>query len=227
MTVFTLALLPVLLSFGFWQLDREQQKIQLQAQYNQRASQTPVEARDVDWNSTDLGWIAVKATGRFNSAQQFLLDNRIHQSRVGYEVISPFVTDYGTILVNRGWVAQGPSRAELPDVEISEAEIGIVGHIYVPDGETMVLAADTPDAGNWPILIQRVDVTQMATLIGSDDTKPFVVRLTDESAAVLQTNWVAINMRPETHRGYAIQWFLMAAVLLILYVMFSFRKPEN
>lgn len=227
MSLFTVALLPVLISFGFWQLDREQQKTLLQSQYNGRILSTPNDVEELDWNTPDLGWTPVVATGYFDSERQFLLDNRIFESKVGYEVITPFITENGIILVNRGWVSQGLSRAEVPDIAIDGGTTTITGHIYVPDGETLVLASDEPSDGRWPKLIQKIDVVQLAANLGTSDVKPFVVRLKETSAGVLQTNWAAINMRPETHRAYAVQWFTMATVLLILYIMFSFRLPEN
>ncbi|MDP2126883.1 MAG: SURF1 family protein [Pseudohongiella sp.] len=227
MTLFTLALFPLLISFGFWQLEREQQKTQLQKQYDERALATPRNEAEIDWNNPDLGWTPVTAEGRFDSARQFMLDNRILDSKVGYEIITPFVTDSGTILINRGWVSQGSTRAEIPELGVSEATLTISGHIYVPDGDAFVLGSDSSSVQGWPKLIQKIDPEQMALSLGSTNVKPFVVRLTGNSQGVLQTNWAAISMRPETHRAYAVQWFTMAAVLLFLYIMFSFRKPEN
>jgi surfeit locus 1 family protein len=57
--------------------------------------------------------------------------------------------------------------------------------------------------------------------------EPHIVRLDESSTAVLQTNWTAINMRPEVHRAYAVQWFVMASVLMFLYLFFSIRKLER
>jgi surfeit locus 1 family protein len=227
MTLFTLVLFPVLISFGYWQLEREQQKTQLQRQYDERALSEPRSEAQIDWTNPDLGWIPVTAMGRFDSGRQFILDNRIFDSKVGYEIITPFITESGTLLVNRGWIAQGPTRAEFPELGINEGPATISGHIYVPEGETFVLGSDSSTTEAWPKLIQKVDVEQMALSLYATDVRPFIVRLTEDSQGVLQTNWAAINMRPETHRAYAVQWFTMAAVLLILYIMFSFRKPEN
>jgi cytochrome oxidase assembly protein ShyY1 len=227
MTLFTLVLFPTLISFGLWQLDREQQKSRLQIQYDERALVAPRDEAEIDWSGSDLGWVAITAVGRFDSSRQFMLDNRILNSRVGYEIITPFITESGTILVNRGWISQGQTRADIPDISVNEQPAVIDGHIYVPDGETFVLGSDASVEDNWPKLIQKVDVEQLASTLAINDIKPFVVRLTDNSQAVLQTNWAAINMRPETHRAYAVQWFTMAAVLLLLYLMFSFRNPEK
>ena len=47
---------------------------------------------------------------------------------------------------------------------------------------------------------------------------PYVVRLTPDSAGALLADWPLINTRPEKHTAYAVQWFLMALALLLLFV---------
>lgn len=226
LTVFTLLLLPLLVSLGYWQLQREQQKIAMQLRYEQRVEQTPLTLDLVDWQQTDLGWMRITATGYFESRQQFLLDNRIFQSRVGYEVLTPFKTDFGTLLVNRGWIAQGVSRQVLPALPVPDERISINAVVYAPDGELMVLGADDFSGDNWPKVVQRLDIATLSDTLGVS-LLPYSVRLETNTPGLLQYNWQAVNTRPETHRGYAIQWFIMALVLLILYFMFSFRRTEH
>lgn len=226
LTAFTLLLLPLLLSLGYWQLQREQLKIQMQSRYEQRLVQAPLSLDYVDWQETDLGWMRITATGYFEPRQQFLLDNRIFQSRVGYEVLTPFRTDYGTLLVNRGWIAQGVSRQVLPALPVPDERVTINAVVYVPDGELMVLGADDFSGDNWPKVVQRLDVATLADTLGLS-LLPYSVRLEENTPGLLQYNWQPVNTRPETHRGYAVQWFIMALVLLILYFMFSFRRTEH
>lgn len=226
LTLFTGLLLPLLITLGVWQLDREQQKVDLQQRYELRLQQAPLGLDRVDWRDNDLAWLRVEASGYFESRKQFLLDNKIYDSRVGYEVITPFYTDYGTLLVNRGWVEQGPSRQILPAIPTPEGRKEISGYIYAPDGELMLLAEDNLDHSNWPKVVQRIDIEKMSEAMG-ETLLPYSARLEQGVAGLLQYNWQAINTRPETHRGYAIQWFIMALVLVILYLTFSFRRSES
>ena len=227
MTLFTVLLLPVLVSLGLWQLEREQDKIAAQEQYNRRLEQAAVDLGSVNWNDTDLSWTQITATGHFDPERQFLLDNRIVDSRVGYEVITPFVTDQGVVLVNRGWVAQGATRADLPSLELSDRpDQQIVGHIYVPSGEVLMLGGNVDQDTTWPRVLQRVDINGISDALGYE-VKPHIVRLAENSTGALRINWPPINMQPEVHRGYAVQWFLMALALIILYLVFSFRRLEN
>lgn len=227
MTLFTALLLPLLISLGLWQLEREQDKIAAQEQYSRRLEQPAVDLGSVNWNDADLSWTQVTAKGHFDTERQFLLDNRILDSRVGYEVITPFVTDHGVVLVNRGWIAQGATRADLPSLELSDMpDQQIVGHIYVPSGEVLILGGNVDQEVTWPRVLQRVDINGISEALGYD-VRPHIVRLAENSAGALRINWPPINMQPEVHRGYAVQWFLMALALIILYLVFSFRRLEN
>lgn len=227
LTLFTVLLLPLMVYLGLWQLAREQEKRDTQADYDARASQPPVALSAIDWQAdADLAWSRVQAQGRYDNERQFLLDNRINQSRVGYELITPFRTDQGLLLVNRGWVAQGVDRQTLPDVSVIEHETGIQGTIYVPSGEIMVLGAEEPAGQNpWPRVIQSLDIAHVSALLG-EEVLPYSVRLDVGSPGLQQVNWQPVTLSPETHRAYAVQWFFMAVVLIILYLIFSFRRPE-
>lgn len=226
MTLFTLLFLPLLLSLSAWQLNREQQKISAEKLYETRLGAAPENVTAIDWSDNDLNWVSVLATGQFDSDRQLLLDNRIHNSMVGYEVITPFITQDSVLLVNRGWIAQGLTRQIFPSLDVMEDTITISGHIYVPDGSLMVLGAEESTTASWPKVIQKIDF-QILNDVMDEDFRPHLIRLDENSPGVLQTNWSAINMRPEVHRAYAVQWLIMALVLLILYLMFSFKKLER
>ncbi len=59
----------------------------------------------------------ISLSGTFIHDQQFLLDNRSHQGRPGWEVLTPLALDDGRlILVNRGWIPFSGDRTRLPDV---------------------------------------------------------------------------------------------------------------
>src|SRR5687768_11903535 len=107
LTLLTAALLPLLLSLGFWQLRREQEKLELQQQYSARQNEAPI-ALDRLRAQDDLQYRQVEFSGRYDNAHSFLLDNRIHEGRPGYELITPVVSDMNVVvLVNRGWLPQG------------------------------------------------------------------------------------------------------------------------
>jgi len=225
MTLFTAALMPLLLTLGLWQLDREQEKLELQALHESRIKAAPVPVAQLDWVLDDLSFQPVVLTGQFDNDRYLLLDNRIHERQVGYEVLMPFTTKEGYhAIINRGWIAQGMTREQLPEVAPVAGEVTIAGSVYVPLSEPFLLS-DVQEAqtAEWPKVVQKIDMaawndTLKLTLL------PYTIRIDQNSTAALSADWPTVNMEPEKHRGYAVQWFSMAAALMLMYAYFGTRR---
>lgn len=228
LTLFTAALLPLLLWLGLWQLDREHEKMTMQADHAARSLAPSLKVGDVDWGSADLAYVRINAAGQYDNERSFLLDNRIFQGRAGYEVLSPFTTSDGIhLLINRGWIEAGRTRNELPAIETVSGVVRIEGTIYVPLEEPFLLSDVQEVHGTeWPRVIQSIKIDEMASQLGLQ-LLPYSVRLASGSAGIEQDNWPTVNMQPEKHRAYAVQWFTMAAALLMMYLYFGFKHPAS
>jgi surfeit locus 1 family protein len=229
LSLLVLLLLPLCLRLGVWQLAREQEKLALQQSWEQRQQEIPVELRSLAAES-DLQYRQVWMEGRYDNEHVFLLDNRIHEGQVGFEVVQPFRTSQGqTVFVNRGWLAAGVSRQDLPTPPVLEESVRVQGSVYVPVGDALVLGQISPGP-EWPKLIQTLDIAELARLSGieaNDSLFGYSVRLAEATPGVLKRNWSVISTTPEKHRGYAVQWFAMAAALVLLYLYYSTRKPAR
>jgi surfeit locus 1 family protein len=229
LSLLVLLLLPLCLRLGVWQLAREQEKLALQQSWEQRQREIPVELRSLATEG-DLQYRQVWMEGRYDNEHVFLLDNRIHEGQVGFEVVQPFRTSQGeTVFVNRGWLAAGVSRQDLPTPPVLEEAVRVQGSVYVPVGDALVLGQISPGP-EWPKLIQTLDIAELARLSGieaNDSLFGYSVRLAEATPGVLQRNWSVISTTPEKHRGYAVQWFAMAAALVLLYLYYSTRKPAR
>jgi len=169
----------------------------------------------------------VSLWGNYHQQHYFLLDNRIYQGKVGYEVISPFIFDTDKLVfVNRGWVPQGASRSELPSITTTEQEVHIMANIYIPSAESFVLKADTFSlVKESPQVIQRLEIAAMAQLYDKQ-VFPYSIRLTANVPGSLQRNWTPMSIKPEKHRAYAVQWFAMAVALILLLIRAGFRQKQ-
>lgn len=228
LSLLTALLLPLLLSLGFWQLRREQEKLQLQEQYAAREGEAPVALGALDPNS-DLQYRRVTFRGEYDNAHTFLLDNRIHQGQVGFEAITPVTTTSGDLVfVNRGWLPQGATRADLPALEEIDGTVDLRGTVYVPVGTQLVLGASEA-SDTWPRIVQTLDLPVMAAAAGYADRPlfPYTVRLDAATPGVLVRDWPVISTSPEKHRAYAVQWFAMATMLIALYLYYSTRPDSR
>ena len=238
-----LAVLAAMLWLGNWQLERAALKVSLQqaAAAASNAQAIPLASID-DLTTASESYRRVSLTGRFDGKRQFLWDNRTYQGRAGFEVIVPFqVQDGSWVLVNRGWIAPGVSRAELPEVALPVSESGqnvsIEGFLSRPS-KGFASGDAVSVEGSWPRLLQYFDYDALALALEAP-VIPTVVQTQSVSADGLDitvptprpewliANWQPAASGPAKHYSYAFQWFAMGTALSILFVIVNTRKSPS
>ncbi|GIR70140.1 MAG: hypothetical protein CM15mP74_13910 [Halieaceae bacterium] len=68
-----------------------------------------------------------------------MLDNRIHQGRVGYHVVALVSAEDVLVPVNLGWLAGDPSRRTEPTPVLPEGLVSVSGRVYVPTGTPLMM----------------------------------------------------------------------------------------
>jgi surfeit locus 1 family protein len=223
-TVFTVVMVTLMVSLGLWQLQRAEEKGALSLAFQQRQLQRPALLSEL-WGEPPaaLAYAPVRLNGTFLQDEYFLLDNRISGGHFGYEVLGilQLGDGSGSVLVNRGWIAGDSSRRELPDVPEVAGQVSLTGHVYVAPGAPYLLAEQQLQAG-WPKRIQAVEMDKIQPpmmLVTPGRVFPYPVRIDADGPGALLVDWKVVNISPQKHQGYAVQWFTMAAVLFIFYVL--------
>lgn len=217
-------LLASFLWLGQWQMQRAAWKQDRQARY----AAAPV-VSDLESPLARETYSRLRIAGRFDSERHVLMDNRIHQGRPGVHVLSPFTTDAGrTLLVNRGWLPMSADRQSLPAVPVYEKILEVDGHLEPLRVAGMALGApDQMQTGTWP---QLVTYPALDTIAAALDTElhPLVLYLAPESAGGFAgRDWNPFPMGPEKHRGYALQWFILAGACLIAWVILGRQRAQR
>ena len=120
---------PLLVSLGFWQLDRAAEKRALATAYEASQRLPPVEINgELASAETSYQWVSATATGQFGG-KTILLDNRIRNAKAGYEILTPFMTNGITVLINRGWVPAASNRELPPDISTPSGTQRISGKL--------------------------------------------------------------------------------------------------
>ncbi|MDC0067466.1 SURF1 family protein [Gammaproteobacteria bacterium] len=222
-TVFSVLCFAGFVYLGIWQLEREVEKRELLTQKAQRFSLPPLQAASL-LEEGDLDGVPVRLVGEYLEPV-LLLDNKVLKGNVGFETHQLFRDDSGPLfLVNRGFVPMGRTRQDpLKFPEVHHEHTDILGRIYQPGDQVMLLNDQSPLSVEFPIIVQQIDVEKMNDAVGKR-VYPFVIRLEAGQFGALPRYWPSTVMPPEKHRGYAIQWFLMALAVLIAWWFFSFRK---
>jgi len=215
-----LCIAPGLASLGFWQLDRAEQKEMLLAQWrSDRHEHTDLMALLAQWQGNMYRF---EATGRFLSNHYLLLDNRTRQGIAGYEVVA-LLTESKTsqlLPVNLGWLAADPNRTVLPELELPEGQVTLSGRLRVIPKP--IVLADTEWEQGWPKRVQWLDISRLKAVVSD----PLVARELLLDQPVIEgavTEWGVAGISPEKHIGYAVQWFAMSAMVLLM-VGFGFRR---
>lgn len=238
--VLTVVMCCLFVAASMWQVDRRDQRGALNAVIEANAGAPPAAVEDLlpvleRGDRTGLPgaraahWRTVTATGRYDSAAELLVRNRtLSGAGVGFEVLTPLVTEDGTALVvDRGWVAAAGSAQTLPEVPPAPAgEVTVTGRVR--PGEATP-ARDEPPAGQ----LLAVDVGRVAAQVPYPVYDGFVQAVSEQPAAAGQVGLdapVAPQRLPEPqtssgpHLAYAVQWALFVVVALGGWVMIIRRE---
>ncbi|MEM1403907.1 MAG: SURF1 family protein [Pseudomonadota bacterium] len=226
MSLLTALLFPTLLWLGFWQLDRAQEKTFIAAQNAAQAEAAPISLGEAKTLTDDeLAFRRIELVGVFDPDVVILSDNQIRDGRYGHDVYGLFRDVSGGVsLLNRGWIAGDPSRRSLPAVETPVDEFVLVATVYVPPGEPYLLAEESFNDLTFPRLVQSVQSDKLYAALAMVAQQPlfaYELRLEPSAGAGFRRDWPVINVSPEKHQGYALQWFTMAAALLLFFIIRS------
>ena len=205
---FLIVVIPIVglcIKAGFWQLDRAHQKEEL-IRVLTVGELLLTSGSDMLSQQVESGTHQVQLTVYRDTATPLrFLDNRIQDRVAGYEVFTEATSSDGSVrvLVNLGWVPGPKRRDELPTIEIPT--VFELKGLWVPITDSYLMSeSDTETLGD----AQRVQ--SLTDLIKTNLLSGMVL-----AEGLLPRNAIGPKPRlgPETHYGYAIQWFLLALVL--------------
>lgn len=166
--------------------------------------------------------------GRFLATPPLLLDNQQRDGRVGVRVYAAFQPDAGMpLLVDLGWQPFGNDRA-LPTLEIPPGPMTLRGLLAAPPSPGLPVGPAMARQGSgW--LVVRLEPRAAAQALGLPRLAPRVLRL-DPALPIGYPRDLALlanTLPPERHRGYALQWFGLAATALAIALVLTFRRSRR
>ena len=219
------ATLALLISLGFWQLDRANEKRAIE---DQIASANSGDVEIVASNEflKEKEYYHVRLQGSYIDDKQFIYDNQIVDQISGYYVLTPLVLkgDSKAVLINRGFIPWNGRRDKLADIDIAGKLTEVKVQISKPVKRMELEASEL--TGDFPVLIQALDLDEMST-IASLDFASVIGLLSPESDNGFVRQWEPYTGSIERHIGYAIQWFLMALVLAFIGIRLALKQRKN
>ena len=213
----------ILMALGLWQLERRAEKHALLHDIAQRmiAPAESIEGLLID--ESQAPFRHATAQGTFEHAQEaYVFAPRSDDSgtHLGYKVITPLrLTASAVVFVDRGWV---PQERRAPGTRLKGQ----------PDGPVTIrgLLKTTTTPGLFtpePDLAQRVwylhDIAAMAAAFA---LKPATVLYLEASMATPGGPEPIAELPeiPDNHLQYALTWFALAVVLVIVYLVFHHSR---
>jgi len=223
-TLFFIAMLPLLVWLGCWQLERASQKQEMLDARIKASQQLATNITSVKENQRQ-SFLPVIAHGHYLPGKHILLDNQIMNGRAGYYVYSAFQLEgenASVILVNRGWLMAPSDRRQVPTIQDVMALKEVSGYLWRPSKPGFVLS-EYLNTEQWPKIIQSVNFDNIQGIL-KQEVYPWTLVLKTNDNSEYPAAKYKIAISPEKHTGYAVQWFCMALVLLGMYLYNSFKR---
>ena len=185
----------------------------------------PVLTRPIDASELDAErYRQISLRGQYRAEQQILLDNMTHAGQAGYQVLTPFDTgEDRLVLINRGWVPADPDRQIRPDVALNDNHGEVVGRVDRLPRTALSLDADPVTAGAPLTVVSFPEPADIETILGRP-VYPYQVLLGAEAPAGYVREWAPASDRADRNIAYAVQWFGLAAVSLLIAAILGGRS---
>ena len=224
-TLCTIPACAVLLALGVWQLQRHSWKTALIEARRAALTASPTGLPASNMWPPVASYLQVRVDGRFLANRTILIGPRKHKGQAGLHVLSPFhLADGRHVLVERGFVA-GDGRRALPWQDSIDTRQRRIQGILRTDLTRPRFAPDNvPKRDEW----YWYDVAAMARHLKLE-LIPAVLVLAPASDAASPPLALAPRVDlPNDHLQYALTWFALAAVLLVIFGLFlkrGMRRP--
>jgi len=209
---------------GNWQSGRAETKRALQARYDVAMREAPIHVGSTPLDRDSVLYRKLEVRGVFDPAHTILLDNRIYNGVAGYHVLTPLIIEGGSlaILVNRGWVAVGRSREQIPLPPTPHGLVRIEGMAVDPHSRYLELMHAPPQGRVW----QNLDFARYATTTRLS-LQPLLLLQTSPLADGLQRDWPRPDTGVSMHVSYAIQWYSLATTLAVLWLVLNVKRHRG
>lgn len=228
----TVLLVVVGILLGNWQTRRAAEKTALQDRLNARAAAPPLVLGAAPVDPAAIEFRHVIVSGEFVPNWPVFLDNRPNEGRSGYVLLMPFkiAGREQYVLVERGWLPRGGAYGRIPRFATPAGLQRIEGVAVLRPARVMQLGTPAPLKPG--AIVQNLDPAEFARVSGFE-LQPFVLEQTSadpagsERGTPLLRNWIAPGVDIARHRGYAFQWYGLALMTILFFVITGFRSASK
>lgn len=217
------------LSLGQWQLRRADEKLTLQQQWEEalRAEPAVVSASTVGSIGAQLP-VRVRLSGQWLHEREVWLQNRTLNGRSGFHVLTPLrVNDGPIVLVDRGFAPRDPRNiGHLPPIERPTGPVTVEAVAVAHPSRVLQLGNEPTPISGRPWVWQNLDRNAFEQGSGLK-VAHWIARQLERPAGGLELDTPRSAADVDRHRGYAFQWFALAALTALLTGFLSLRALKR
>ncbi|MBP1317698.1 SURF1 family protein [Herbaspirillum sp. 1130] len=221
----TLLVAAASIALGQWQTHRAEEKLALQQRMQARGSEAPLSALPVD--ASDAEFRQIRLRGHYLAQWTLYLENRPYNGVVGFHVLTLFQPEGSgpAVVVARGWAPRDAAdRTRVPQVPPPSGVTEVEGILRRDAGH--VLQLGTADAPRPQAILQNLDVPALAKASGIT-LAPLVIEQGGAAGDTLVRDWPAPSLGIDRHRGYAVQWYALAGMALLFFIVTGFKRGRH
>lgn len=223
----TVLLVALGVALGQWQDRRALEKTERADLLAAQAELPPLVLGGARLQPAAVEYRRVQAKGTWVPQWATYLDNRPHDGRAGLYVLMPLRLS-GTsmhVLVARGWIPRNATqRDRIAPYATPAGEVTVGGVAVASMGNVMQLgepASIKPGA-----ILQNLDPAAFALASGLPVQPVFLQQEGDAPDALVRA-WPAPSLGVDKHKGYAFQWYALAVMALLFFVITGFRSGKH
>lgn len=212
------------IALGNWQMRRADERRAAEERFQAALRAPALQLLPGPEAAADVIGKRVAATGEFVTAHTVLLEHKIRHGRLGYEVVTPLRLRGSRlhVAVNRGWTPAEPSPGALPEIRTPAGERHIEG-LALERLPQALRAGSAPERGR---VLQNFRVEDFRAATGLA-LLPVVIEQWSDSDDGLMRDWPRPGAGAEKNEMYALQWYSLAALCVVLFVVLSFRDERT
>jgi len=214
-------------SLGQWQTRRAAEKESIETKLTVRETAEPIQLATLPFRGQsveDVEYRRIAVEGNFLKEWTVFLDNRPYKGAAGFYVLTPMklVGSELHVLVARGWVKRDiADRTRMPAIATPEGTVEVTGIARRNVGQVLQLGTPVPLQPG--AIVQNVNAAEFAGA-AKLEMLPFILEQTTDLEDGLVRDWPRPSTGVEKHRGYAFQWYALAATALLFFVATGFRR---
>ncbi len=223
-TLLTVSMLVVLVGLGTWQLQRLEWKTQLIAERDAGLAAAAVPLPADDAALAALEFRKVTASGRFLHDRELYVGSRTNRGKAGYHVLTPLQIGDGTVLlVNRGWVPLDRRDPESRRDGQVPGPVTVIGILRVNAHAGWLTPENQPADNLWfsydlPAMVEATGLPLRPAILEAD---------ADEIPGGLPVGGQFRAEIPNRHLEYALTWYSLAVVLVVIYIVYHRRRDGD